>query len=148
MNCMYCGFDESKVVDKRDADGSTRRRRECLKCSRRYTTYEHCAVAELFIIKKDGRKEVFNKEKLVRSIASACQKRAVTDEQIACAGDQLEQWLYKQQKKEIKSSTLGRQVLRKLKSLDTLAYLRFTSIHKELELDEFKQEVAKLEVRR
>ena len=149
MNCLFCGFEESKVVDKRDLDGSIRRRRECLKCARRYTTHEHSDMKIFLIIKKDGRKEPFSREKLLMGIQSACNKRPVEVAKITKAAEQIEQWLYKQGKKEIKSKQLGSLVLRKLKLLDEVAYLRFTSVHKEFEgIDAFKEELAKLEVRK
>ena len=148
MKCVYCGYEESKVTDKRDLDESIRRRRECLKCNRRYTTYETLESDSLMILKKDGTKEAFNREKLLRGIGFACQKLHITSEQIEQLVERIEQTVHKQDKKLVKSSVLGSLVARKLKVLDKLAYLRFASVYKEFEnIDEVKQELEKLEVK-
>jgi transcriptional repressor NrdR len=145
MKCLYCGNEESKVVDKRDLERSIRRRRECLKCKNRYTTYEKPEAFTFFIVKKDGRREEFNKEKLVTGITKACEKRPIPQEKIEQIADQIEQELIKKEKKEIRSRDVGSIVMRKLKSLDKVAYIRFASVYREFtDLESFEKELKTL----
>src|SRR3989338_1813146 len=145
MNCPFCSFSDSKVVDKRDYDDSIRRRRECLKCKKRYTTYEKIGSINLIVLKKDGRKETFDSEKLKKGILIACEKRPVTVEQIDEIVNKIEAELRKLKSKELLSSTIGEKVLSRLKKLDEIAYMRFLSVfHSFNEVEDFKKELKKL----
>lgn len=141
MLCPYCSNDETKVTDKRDSKNETRRRRECLKCSKRFTTYERIEPVEITIIKKDDRREPYSSEKLRNGFARACEKRPVSKEQIESAISFIEEKL-KQQGSEIKSSYIGELVMKKLKQLDKVAYIRFASVYREFQdVDDFKKEI-------
>jgi transcriptional repressor NrdR len=141
MLCPYCSNDETKVTDKRDSKNETRRRRECLKCSKRFTTYERIEPVEITIIKKDNRREPFSSEKLRNGIARACEKRPVTKEQIESAVSYIEEKL-KQQGSEVKSRFIGELVMRKLKQLDKVAYIRFASVYRDFkDIEDFKREI-------
>ena len=143
MKCIYCNQD-TKVIDSRYSEAVIRRRRECLKCKQRFTTYERASL-DLNIIKKDGRRELFNREKLKIGLIKACEKRPVSLEKINDAVDYIEKSLRKLGKKEIKSKFIGDKVMQKLKSLDNIAYIRFASVYKEFkDIDDFKEEVKKL----
>lgn len=141
MLCPYCSNDETKVTDKRDSKNETRRRRECLKCSKRFTTYERIEPVEITIVKKDGRREPFSSEKLRLGIARACEKRPVTKEQIESTVSYIEEKL-KQQGTEVKSRAIGELVMRRLKQLDKVAYIRFASVYREFkDIEDFKREI-------
>nr|MBI4156592.1 transcriptional repressor NrdR [Candidatus Woesearchaeota archaeon] len=143
MKCIYCNQD-TRVIDSRYNESVIRRRRECLKCKQRFTTYERASL-DLNIIKKDGRRELFNREKLKVGFIKACEKRPVSLEKINDAVDYIEKSLRKLGKKEVKSKFIGDKVMQKLKSLDNIAYIRFASVYKEFkDLDDFKEEVKKL----
>jgi transcriptional repressor NrdR len=147
MKCPYCGYEETKVVDKRDIEKTTRRRRECLKCTNRFTTYENPELS-FVVVKKDGRREAFSKEKLISGMVKACEKRPIAHEKIEEAANEIEQELVKKEKKEIQSSEVGELVMRKLKSLDKVAYIRFASVYREFtDLESFDKELKKLGVR-
>lgn len=139
MLCPFCGNEETKVTDKRDSKDETRRRRECLKCNKRFTTYEKIEPAELFVIKKDGRRELFSREKLKNGMMRACEKRAVSQEQIDKALAFIEEKL-KQEGKEVSSHLIGEMVMRQLKKLDKVAYIRFASVYKDFkDVEEYKK---------
>lgn len=141
MLCPYCGNDETKVTDKRDSKDETRRRRECLKCGKRFTTYEKIQEVEIFVVKKDGRREPFSSEKLKTGIIKACEKRPITGEQIEQAVSYIEEKL-KQHGPEVKTSMIGEMVMRKLKQLDKIAYIRFASVYRDFkDIDDFKKEI-------
>jgi len=141
MLCPYCGNDDTKVTDKRDSQNETRRRRECLKCGKRFTTYERIEPVEIFVIKKDGRREPFNREKLKTGITKACEKRPVTGEQIEQAVNFIEEKL-KQEGNEVQSKIIGELVMRQLKKLDKVAYIRFASVYRDFkDIDDFKKEI-------
>lgn len=141
MLCPYCSNDETKVTDKRDSKNETRRRRECLKCSKRFTTYERIEPVEIIVIKKDDRREPFSSEKLRIGIAKACEKRPVTKEQIESAVSYIEEKL-KQQGNEVKSRFIGELVMKKLKQLDKIAYIRFASVYRDFkDIEDFKREI-------
>jgi transcriptional repressor NrdR len=141
MLCPYCGNDETKVTDKRDSQNETRRRRECLKCEKRFTTYEKIEPAEIFVLKKDGRREPFSTEKLKNGIMRACEKRPITSEQVQQAVAYIEEKL-KQHGNEVKSSLIGEMVMRKLKQIDKVAYIRFASVYRDFQdIDDFKKEI-------
>lgn len=142
MRCIFCGNSETKVIDKRDIKDNTRRRRECLKCKKRFTTYERAEDLSLIVIKKDGRREQFDKEKLKKGILKACEKRAVSIEKIDKLVDKIESSLRKLKAKEIKSSIIGEKVIKELKKLDKVAYIRFASVYKEFkDVNDFKKEL-------
>ena len=144
MKCIFCGA-ETHVTDKRESSDGTRRRRECLKCKKRYTTYEKIGSINLIVLKKDGRKETFDSEKLKKGILIACEKRPVTVEQIDEVVNKIEAELRKLKSKEILSSTIGEKVLARLKKLDEIAYMRFLSVFRSFnEVEDFKKELKKL----
>ena len=148
MKCPYCLSTETKVVDKREADEEqiTRRRRECLKCGKRFTTYERVEVINLAVIKKDGRVEPFDREKLKLGILKACEKRPISMDKIEQLVDGVESELRKRDTVEVDSKIVGKITMRKLKSLDKVAYIRFASVYSEFEdLDRFSEELEKLQ---
>ncbi len=140
MKCPHC-HGATKVIDKRDtAPSLTRRRRECQSCHRRFTTYEKIVGVSSFIIKKDGRREQFNKEKLKSGILKACEKRPISIERIDKLVEDIETKLKDKRVKEVESKALGELVMRKLKSLDKVAYIRFASVYKNFEeIKDFKK---------
>lgn len=147
MRCPYCQSGETRVVDKRDLDGvtTTRRRRECLKCSKRFTTYERVERIDLKISKKDGGLEDYAREKLKKGILKATEKRPVTDEQIEELIDDVEQRLLNRQSKQISSSDIGQMVLTRLKKVDKVSYMRFASVFLEFGcLEDFVNEIKEL----
>ncbi len=129
MRCPYCFHEETKVVDKRDSKDTTRRRRECLRCSKRFTTYERPEVS-LIVLKKDGSKEEYSREKLMSGILKACEKRPVTVKAIEELVDEVEAGLMKRASTEIESKVIGEMVMRKLLRLDHVAYVRFASVYR------------------
>jgi transcriptional repressor NrdR len=131
MNCPYCGFSDSKVIDSRDVDQGIRRRRQCLSCSARFTTYERLQPASLFITKKDQRREEFNREKLLNGIRKACEKRPLPTGTVEKLVDEIEAELYHLGKAEVASTLIGDMVMEKLKKLDYIAYIRFASVYRE-----------------
>ena len=153
MKCPYCHFQETKVVDTRESENleAIRRRRECLntKCGKRFTTYERAEIANIVIVKKDGRREQFNREKLMTGLQKACEKRPISTETIERMAGEIESELRKQDKREVKSSVLGQIVIKKLRSLDKVAYLRFASVYFAFEdLSSFEKELKKLSMKR
>lgn len=132
MLCPYCKHDDNKVLDKRETMSSevTRRRRECLKCKGRFTTYERIETLNITVIKKDGRKEPYMREKLKAGLVKAFEKRPIKLEDIEKIVDLIEAELRKKKKKEIPTRTIGEIVIRKLKKRDDVAYLRFTSVYR------------------
>ncbi len=147
MKCPFCGEIENKVIDSRlSKDASViRRRRECLACSRRFTTYEHIEDIPIMIIKKDGRREVFNREKVRTGIQKACEKRNISMNVIEEFIDNLERDLRETGEKEIASSVLGEKVMAKLHELDDVAYVRFASVYREFkDVNDFVSELKRL----
>jgi len=142
MDCPFCSSKESKVTDKRGSPEGIRRRRECLKCNKRYTTYERVNRDGLYVIKKDGSREKFDREKLERGIKKAFEKRPISKEKINKMISEIEEQLRKKGKKEIKSSIIGELVMRKIKKLDNVAYIRFASVYRDFQnIKDFKQEI-------
>lgn len=127
MRCVFCD-DETKVTDKRESPDGTRRRRECLKCKKRFTTYEKPEQEKIIIVKKDGRREKFSKDKLKSGIMKACEKRPISIEKINKIIDEIEEKLRKKGK-EVKTDVVGKMVMNKLKKLDDIAYIRFASVY-------------------
>ena len=145
--CPYCSHAETKVVDSRETEdlSSVRRRRECLKCGKRFTTYERTELVELRIVKKDGRREQFDKNKLIAGMVEACEKRPVSAETIARAADEIERELRRMDETEVKSSAIGEMVMQKLKKIDQVAYIRFASVYRSFaDVESFEEEAKKL----
>jgi transcriptional repressor NrdR len=142
MNCPYCGHNDSKVTDSRDVDDGVRRRRQCLSCGARFTTYERRQPASLFVIKKDERREEFDRNKLLSGIRKACEKRPLPTGAIDKLVDDIEAELYRLGKGEIPSELIGDMVMEHLKKLDHIAYIRFASVYREFaDITALKQEV-------
>ncbi|VVB79093.1 Transcriptional repressor NrdR [uncultured archaeon] len=145
MNCPYCSHNASKVTDKRGSPEGIRRRRECLKCAKRFTTYEKIVQSEFLVIKKSGEREKFSREKLETGMLKAFEKRPIPREKIDQAVNELEEALRKTGKKEIKSSFIGEMVMRKIKKIDNIAYIRFASVYRDFkDLDDLKKEIKEL----
>jgi transcriptional repressor NrdR len=148
MKCPYCGHAESKVVDKRDAEDAQviRRRRECLKCEKRWTTFEKIEVLDLTVIKKDGRKEPFERAKLEKGITIALEKRPVPENAVNDVVNEIEAKLRTAGRSEVTSAFIGELVMKRLKKLDEVAYMRFASVYKEFtDLGSFKKEIKTLQ---
>ena len=131
MNCPFCGYQDSKVIDSRDVNDGVRRRRQCLSCSSRFTTYERLQPIGLFVIKKDQRREEFSKDKLLTGIRKACEKRPLPTGTVDKLADDIEAELYRQGRAEIPSAVIGDMVMEGLKSLDYIAYIRFASVYRD-----------------
>lgn len=147
MKCPFCGWNESKVVDSRPSDeyAVIRRRRECEKCSKRFTTYEKIEEIPLVIVKRDGRREVFQREKIVNGVLRACQKRPISIKEIEEIVDSVEKELQNTMEKEIDSKKIGEMVMSRLKKLDDVAYVRFASVYKQFkDINTFMEELNKL----
>ena len=147
MKCPFCGFAESKVVDSRPAEeGATiRRRRECLSCQKRFTTYEIMERLPLIVVKKDGSRQTFDKQKLVNSMLRACEKRRVPLAELQAVSDEIELELLNSLEREIRTSDVGEMVMDKLKSLDEVAYVRFASVYRQFrDINTFMEELNKL----
>ena len=142
MKCPYCERPETKVLDKRETDAGhiTRRRRECLSCARRFTTYERAEVLNLFIIKKDKRREAFDRQKLKRNLMKACEKRPISHEAIDRLIANIDQELINMRKSEIESRLLGELVMAALKNFDKVAYIRFASVYRDFkDVEDFEK---------
>jgi transcriptional repressor NrdR len=131
MKCAYCGGTESKVIDSRNIEDGIRRRRQCLACGTRFTTYEHLQSKNLYVIKKDDRREEFNRDKLLGGIRKACEKRPLPTGNIDKLVDNIEVELYRLGKTEVPSSIIGDMVIQRLQELDHIAYIRFASVYRE-----------------
>ena len=142
MNCPYCGDPNSKVIDSRDINDGIRRRRQCLSCDSRFTTYERLQPASLFVIKKDERREEFNKNKLLTGIRKACEKRPLPTGTVDKLADDIEAKLYHLGKTEVPGTIIGDMVMEGLKNLDHVAYIRFASVYREFtDITALKREV-------
>ena len=142
MDCPYCSHINSKVPDKTKSPQGVRRRRECLKCKKRFTTYEKVERGEFHIIKKDGQREKFNRDKLESGIEKAFEKRPVPRDKIQQMINEIEEQVRKRGKKEIKSSIIGDLVSKRIKRLDKVAYIRFASVYRDFEdIQDFKKEL-------
>ena len=133
MDCPYCLNTTSKVTDKRKSPGGIRRRRECLKCGKRFTTYEKVMKKDLYVIKKDKRREKFSREKLEEGIYKAFEKRPVSKEKIEKMINKIEEQLRRKGEKEIMSSIIGGLIMKKIKKLDNVAYIRFASVYRDFQ---------------
>ena len=142
MRCPFCKVDKDKVVDSRSSgEGAVvRRRRECLNCGRRFTTYERVEEAPLRVVKKDGTRVPFDREKILAGIRKACEKRPVSAEQVEQAVAHIEEQINKKYDREVPSADIGEMVMEALKKLDSVAYVRFASVYREFEdVDAFRQ---------
>ena len=146
MKCPYCGFQESKVVDARPADdGSIRRRRECLQCERRFTTYETVESLPMVVIKKDGSRQSFDRSKVLRGIQRSCEKRPVPVAEMERMTTEIEQELQNNLEREISTELVGEMVMDKLKKADEVAYVRFASVYRQFkDINTFMSELNKL----
>lgn len=142
MRCPFCGHNEDKVVDSRESNefDTIRRRRECLKCGKRFTTYEHLEEIPLMVVKKDSRREPFDRKKILAGLLKASEKRPVAIEQLESLTDEIERTLLRQDQKEVKSQRIGELVMEKLPAIDEVAYVRFASVYREFkDVNQFMQ---------
>ncbi len=142
MRCIYCGCEDSKVLDSRSTDetNSIRRRRECLKCGRRYTTYETVETTPILVVKTDGSRQPFDRVKLINGMIKACEKRPVTLAQIETVAMEIEKNLQNNLQQEVRSADLGEMVMNALKKLDEVAYVRFASVYRQFkDITSFKK---------
>ena len=147
MNCPYCGYSESKVIESRPADegNSIRRRRECLACQRRFTTYEVMERLPLVVVKRDGSRQTFDKNKLIGSMLKACEKRSVALNDLEKIANDIEQELQNELEREIPTSEIGEMVMKRLKDLDEVAYVRFASVYRQFrDINTFMEELTRL----
>ena len=147
MKCPYCGHIEDKVIDSRGASDNEviRRRRECLKCGKRFTTYEHLEAQPLMVVKKDDRREPFERQKLLAGVVKACEKRPVSMERLEQLVDELERELSQQFEREVSSREIGERVMKRLHSLDPVAYVRFASVYREFkDVAQFMRELKEI----
>ena len=148
MKCPFCAYTESKVVDSRPAEDSEkiRRRRECLSCGKRFTTYEVIENTPLVVVKKDHSRQIFDRDKLLRGLLRACEKRPVSVETLEALVDSIEQTYANEMIKEVRSVDLGEQVLRELKKIDEVAYIRFASVYRQFaDVESFLHELKRLQ---
>lgn len=142
MKCPYCGSEESKVIDSRDINDGVRRRRQCLECNSRYTTYERVLPGSLFVVKKDHRREEFSKEKMLAGIRKACEKRPLPAGTVDRLADEIEAELYQMGRAEVASSVIGDMVMEKLRETDNIAYIRFASVYRHFaDITDMRQEI-------
>ena len=147
MKCPFCGYTESKVIDSRPANdfATIRRRRECLSCKKRFTTYEVMEHLPLVVIKKDGSRQGFDKAKLLNGMIRACEKRPVSMAQLEAVADDIEQEAQNSLDHEIQSQVVGEMVMERLKKLDEVAYVRFASVYRQFkDIPTFMEELSKL----
>lgn len=142
MKCPYCGATESRVVDTREVGDGIRRRRECQACAQRFTTYEQVAKVSLLVVKRDGRREPFDRQKLFEGIRRACTKRPVSSERIEELVGSIESSLYSLGQTEVSSRTIGEMVMARLGEIDDVAYVRFASVYRSIsDLEAFRRQV-------
>ena len=147
MKCHFCGFEESKVIDSRPTDEGQRirRRRECLKCGKRFTTYEIIESLPIIVIKKDKSRETFNRDKLMTGLLRACEKRPVSIDTLDNMIDEIETVLQNSLDREVSSEKIGELVMEKLKKIDEVAYVRFASVYRQFkDINTFMHELNKL----
>ncbi len=132
MKCIYCGYFDSKVIDSRSTDDSTsiRRRRECLNCGKRFTTYETIETTPMLVIKNDGSRQPFDPEKIKKGLIKACEKRTISIAQIEDIVSDIEKTLSNSLNQEVKSSEIGELIMKKLKDIDDIAYIRFACVYR------------------
>ena len=147
MKCPYCGFNESKVIDSRPADenSSIRRRRECLSCARRFTTYETVESLPVVVVKKDGSRQSFDRGKVLSGMIRACEKRPVPVARLEKVAADIEQELQNSMEREISTEVIGERVMENLRAIDQVAYVRFASVYRQFkDIDSFMEELTKL----
>lgn len=147
MRCPYCAYPESKVIDSRptDENNSIRRRRECLSCGKRFTTYETVESVPLVVVKKDGSRQSFDRQKLLNGMVRACDKRSVTLQTLEQSVAEIEQRLLNSMEREIPTERVGELVMEELKKIDQVAYVRFASVYRQFQdIDSFVAELNKL----
>ena len=147
MKCPYCGTNRDKVIDSRSIKGSksVRRRRECLKCGNRFTTYEYIEEIPLMVVKKDGRREPFDRNKILSGLVKACEKRPVSMQKIEKIADGIEKYLQKNFDREVKAAVIGELTMKHLHSMDQVAYVRFASVYREFkDINQFMKELRHL----
>lgn len=147
MRCPFCGFLESKVIDSRESKNgiAIRRRRECLSCKRRFTTYEKLEEIPYMVVKKDGSRQPFDGQKLLRGMMKACEKRPIQVNQLEEIVEEIESQLQERPDREMKASEIGQLVMERLRKLDKVAYVRFASVYREFkDVSDFHQELEKL----
>ena len=147
MRCMFCNCTESKVIDSRSADDdrTIRRRRECIGCGRRFTTYETIEVAPILVVKSDGNRQAFDKGKVKRGIIKACEKRPVTIESIEALTEEISKKIYNSMEQEISSKAIGEMVMEGLKALDEVAYVRYASVYRQFkDIPSFMSELQRM----
>ena len=147
MKCPYCGYNESKVIDSRPADegASIRRRRECLSCGKRFTTYETVESLPMVVVKKDGSRQSFDRSKVLGGMIRACEKRPVPLADLERIAEEIEQDLQNSMEREISTETIGERVMDRLRSVDQVAYVRFASVYRQFkDIDTFMTELNKL----
>ena len=147
MKCPFCGYEEDRVIDTRQIDDGTtiRRRRECLKCLRRFTTYEKIETIPVMVIKKDKSRQPFNRDKILTGLMRACEKRPVSVSDLENIVNEIESYIYNSTQKEITSREIGEMVMAKLKELDEVAYVRFASVYRQFtDLSSFMTELRKI----
>ena len=150
MKCPFCFNDESKVVDSRSTDDNTtiRRRRECTKCNKRYTTYEKIEDIPILVVKRDLTRENFNKEKIVNGLIIACQKRPVSRKQIEEIAEDIEKKISNKMLTEIESEKIGEMVMKRLKEIDEISYVRFASVYRQFkDINTFLEEITRLMIK-
>lgn len=151
MTCPFCGHREDKVIDSRESkEGeSIRRRRECLACERRFTTYERCDEVPFMVIKKDGRREKFDRQKVLSGLLRACEKRPVAMGKLAELVDEVEYLLSESPEREISTTLIGERLMERLKQLDKIAYVRFASVYRDFQdVEEFLSELKNVMLRK
>ena len=144
MKCPFCGHKEDKVIDSRSSEEgrSIRRRRECLSCKRRFTTYENIEETSLMVIKKDGRREAFDRKKILAGIQKACEKRPISMQEIESLADKVEHTLQSKFEKEVDASQIGELLMELLYDLDEVAYVRFASVYRQFkDINQFMKEL-------
>lgn len=147
MRCPFCGYEESKVIDSRPTDENERirRRRECLRCSKRFTTYEVIEDVPIIVIKKDKSREVFDRNKILKGMLRSCEKRSVTINELETAISEIEATLQSAIDREVTSARIGELIMEKLKNIDEVAYVRFASVYKAFDsVEAFRDEISKM----
>jgi len=147
MKCCFCGHPESRVIDSRPIEegASIRRRRECLSCGRRFTTYETIETVSVMVVKKDRSREAFDREKLLKGLLRACEKRPVPVKRLEAVVDEVEATVQNMLEREVTSQAIGEMVMDRLKEIDDIAYIRFASVYRQFrDIDSFNEEINKL----
>jgi len=147
MKCLFCGYEESRVIDSRSTEdgASIRRRRECAKCGKRFTTYERIESIPIVVVKRDESRQPFNRDKILNGVLRACEKRPVSMQEIESLVDDVEARLYNSLEREVPSTAIGEMVMERLHSLDDVAYVRFASVYRQFkDLNTFMDELNKM----